>query len=410
MTAIDQPGLARFWTATAERLERNGLRPAGSIRLDGLDRAERHAMAGLLGRPIATDRVTVHLADLDRRLRASGIASGLVEATRQRCGPLVDRPGVRQARADASARVWSAGRDALDAAGLSTAPWVEAWFEDMRRSGALARVPTERAIRAIGDAVRCVGLFPSATAAAPCGRGELASLVTGDAHGLDDGTLLAALTLRAAALAAGCEYPLTPAARRDLWRQVGVLTDEVSTTVLTAGLRGGGESWLDDRTSAGWESHLTARDLRRIDVQTGRGGLVHLCENPRVLEAAIDGGMRAAIVCTMGNPTVVVTALVHHLSVGGAELRYHGDFDWPGIGIANALIGIHGCQPWRFEALDYLDALAKLAGLVPELPALGEASVQACWDESLGAQMAAAGRAVHEELVLSDLLADLGAA
>jgi uncharacterized protein (TIGR02679 family) len=232
--------------------------------------------------------------------------------------------------------------------------------------------------------------------------------VTGDAHGLDDGTLLAAVVLRAAAVATGAPYPATAAGRRELWRAVGVSSDEVSTTVLTAGLRGG--AWLDDRTDAGWESHLTARDLRRLDVRPPVTGIVHVCENPRVLEAAVDASVRAAIVCTMGNPAVVATTLLQQLRVAGGELRYHGDFDWPGIAIANALIGTHGCRPWRLHAPDYLAALALLAPLVPELPVLGPRVVTAGWDEQLSAEMAAAGRAVHEELVLDALLADLAAA
>ena len=73
-------------------------------------------------------------------------------------------------------------------------------------------------------------------------------------------------------------------------------------------------------------------------------GDVFVCENPRVLEAAVDAGRRRAVVCTQGQPAVVVTALLSSLGAAGAELRYHGDFDWPGITIANALIGSYGCR------------------------------------------------------------------
>jgi uncharacterized protein (TIGR02679 family) len=138
--------------------------------------------------------------------------------------------------------------------------------------------------------------------------------------------------------------------------------------------------------------------------------VVHVCENPRVLEAAVDAGCRRALVCTQGQPAVVVTTLLGQLSISGAELRYHGDFDWPGITIANLLIDQHRCRPWRFAATDYLDALASLAPIVGELPALGAGRVEASWDAALTVEMAAARRAVHEELVLDDLLADLSRA
>lgn len=406
MTSLDRPGLGRLWDHVAERLQRNGLRPGGTLRLDALDRDERHALAGLLGRPVARDRVTVDLADLDRRLRDGG-AAGLVAAADRLRGPLVDRPGRRRARAEAAARVWVVGRRVLDECGLGAAPWVQAWFDDLRRAGTLGRVQAERAERVLGTAVRCVGALPHLTGDPGCGRGELASLVTGDAHGLDDGSLLGAVVLRAAAAISGVAYPSSPAGRRALWRAVGVLTDEVSTTVLTAGLRSAGGCWLDERTEACWESHLTIRDLRRLDLSVPADGVVHVCENPRVLEAAIDAGSQRALVCTQGQPAVVVTALLKRLGSAGAELRYHGDFDWPGITIANLLVGSYRCRPWRFGAADYLDALARLAPVVGELPVLGAAQVGSCWDAQLTADMATAGRAVHEELVLDGLLADL---
>jgi uncharacterized protein (TIGR02679 family) len=404
--ALDRPSLARMWDLVAARLQRNGLRPAGTVRLDGLRRDERHAIAGLLGRPVAGARVSVDLAELDRRIRASGAAGGVIAVAERLRGPLVDRAGARRARADAAARVWAAGREALARAGLSSAPWVERWLDDVHRSGSLGRVDGDRAERVIVQVVRCVGALPRVAGGPLRGRSDLSSLATGDAHGLDDGHLVTALVLRAAAAVVGCGYPTTTAGRRALWREVGVITDEVSATALTMGLRSDG-TWLDGRTDAGWESHLTARDLRRIEVRPPLDGVVHVCENPRVLEAAIDAGVGAAIVCTMGQPAGVVTALLRSLVGDGAELRYHGDFDWPGIAIANAVFALGGCRPWRFAVDDYLDVLARLVPMVGDLPQLGDAPVTASWDIALTDEMKRARRAIHEELVLDELLSDL---
>lgn len=126
-----------------------------------------------------------------------------------------------------------------------------------------------------------------------------------------------------------------------------------------------------------------------------------------MLEAGLDARCRGSVVCTLGQPTVVVTSLLEALRATGAELCYHGDFDWPGITIANALIGSHGCRPWRLGAGDYLEALGHLARVVTELPRLGPGQVVASWDERLTPAMASAGRAIHEELLLDDLLVDL---
>jgi len=92
---------------------------------------------------------------------------------------------------------------------------------------------------------------------------------------------------------------------------------------------------------------------------------------------ALDAGCRAAAVCTQGQPSVVGTTLIARLRSAGVELHYHGDFDWPGITIANQLIAIHGCVPWRMSADDYLDGLARLAPVAGELPILGDTPVVA---------------------------------
>jgi uncharacterized protein (TIGR02679 family) len=292
-SGLDKPALRRLWDAVGDRLQRNGLRPSGAIILTGLDRDERHAIAGLIGRPVPKDRVSIDLALLDRRLRAAGTASGLVAAVDTLRGPLVDRAGVRAARRDARHAVWQSARAALGDADLSNSPWAESWLEDIRRAGALGRLQPDRASRTVVLAVACIAQLPIRRGDSPCARGELASRVAGDAHALDDSTVLAAVVLRAAAAMAGQAYPSTPAGRRELWRAAGVFTDEVSTTVLTVGLhsrRGG--TWLDDRTAAGWETHLTARDLRRVELRAPDGGEVFVCENPRVLEAAVERGSR----------------------------------------------------------------------------------------------------------------------
>ena len=72
------------------------------------------------------------------------------------------------------------------------------------------------------------------------------------------------------------------------------------------------------------------------------------------------------------------------------------------------LVGTHGCRPWRFGARDYATALARLAPMVGELPRSGSAPTRAVLGRRADrGDGAGAGRAVHEELVLDDLLADM---
>ena len=219
-----------------------------------------------------------------------------------------------------------------------------------------------------------------------------------------------ALVLRGLALAQGVSYPDRPALRRDMWRSCGVLCDEISTTVLSAGLRprhdGPAAEVLRTRTNHRWATHLTLRDLDVLEWERPEM-VVSVCENPRVLERAIDAGINAPIVCTQGNPTVVTYRLLDALAAAGAALRYHGDFDWPGLTIADRVIGPLHATPWRFRADDYRAAISVAASLAVELPELGDRAVTASWDASLANVMSEIGRAVHEELVIDLLVADL---
>ena len=410
MATFDDPGLDRLWDALARRLQRNGLAVKGSVTLSDLTRGERFALAGLIGRPVDGDRARLDLAVLDARIRATGSAAGLVAATTVRRGPLVDLPG---RRADVAARrsaVWTSVRHELAQHGMASEPWVEAWIESARP--VVARLPAQRATEAMGTAVRCLARLP--WSGERRGRTELAASVAGNSHALDDGTLISTLVLRAIAARLGSASPTSAADRRRLWHEAGVLGDEVSTTVLTLGLMPPGPSPVAEavrlRSDAGCEAHLTRRDLLRLDRWVPAGTPVWVCENPRVLEAVMDApaqGTRAVMVCTAGNPTFVVTSLLARLVEDGAALHYRGDFDWPGVAIANRVITEFGAVPWRMGHEDYEAALAGAGTGLADLPALEGRPVKAAWDAELTVSMERAGKSVHEEALLDLLVADL---
>ena len=389
-------------------MQRNGLRPAGYLVLDDLTREERYALSGLIGHPVTGERARVDMSSLDERLRETREGPGLVAAVEARRGPLLDRRAERAAALERRGALWAAARDELDRQGLSGQAWVEGWLDSIRPVvGRAARGRAETVVRA---AVRALGRLPWSSQPS-IGRTELASSIAGSSHALDDGTVLAALVLRGIACAARVSPPATAVERRLLWERAGVRSDEVSTTVLTLGLRPAGDSTVAAtvraRSDAGCESHLTLRDLRRLEKMVDPGTVVWICENPRVLEAAMDAGSRQAMVCTAGNPVVVVSVLLQRLADNGAVMRYRGDFDWPGVAIANRIVSDFGAQPWRMGAADYEAALAAAGESMIELPPLTGDSVAAAWDQDLAAAMVRAGWAVHEELMLKELLSDL---
>ncbi len=397
------------WLRQRARQALEAGRAPGSVTLRVPTPAQRAAVAGLLGRPPPRGgAVTVRLADVEAVLRHSGTAPDLASALALLDGPLVDRGAERVSAAAereapyAAAQAWLAS-----CPGGERPPWAEDWLSAVRRSGALARV-TDAGARSwlLLQSLSVAAELTSAPDPLPAARNELAARTCGDAHALDDGSLRSALVLRALALAAGAPRPDSAGTRRALWERFGVVADTVSSTCLVLGLRPRSSSPVAARLRAAADTgdpvHLTGWDLARGPLDVPPGLAVLVCENPRVLEAlAQRGAGERAAVCTAGMPNLVVLRVLASLRTAGVVLRYHGDFDWPGIAIANRLVATAGCEPWRMGAADYLAGVG-----VDGLPLEGPA-VRPSWDPALGEAMRRAGVAVHEEAVLAALLSSL---
>ena len=401
------PSLQSLWPVLRERLERNGHAVRGFVAVqlddDGADR-----LGGLLGRPVEAGTARLRLAELDAALRASAAGRGLVAVVAELTGaPLRNRPAERDAARTGRQQLWAQLDELLvkhDLAGgdLAGRDWVGPWTEWLRRSGLLARLPAATAAATLATTVQVLARVLD-DAHLPAGLAELATEVTGDAHGLDDGVPAAALVLRALAFALDTAPATAAAERRLLWQRVGVSTDEISGTVITWALRPpGGDRWpaiMRDRADLGLVTHLTVHELQRAGDLTRPGEIIHACENPQVLQRLAAAGVGRPVACLSGNPSAAGMALL-----GRTAVRYHGDFDWPGIAIARRVFE-RGAVPWRFGRGDYAEAVERL----PADSRLGlSGRVEATpWDEGLGAAMAAADVAVHEEAIVDLLLADL---
>jgi uncharacterized protein (TIGR02679 family) len=130
---------------------------------------------------------------------------------------------------------------------------------------------------------------------------------------------------------------------------------------------------------------------------------VYVCENPSIVALAADHLAAASqpLICTEGQPSTAVRLLLQELSRLGVRLYYHGDFDWPGIRIANQMVQQFNALPWRMAAADY-----RHATMHASLPLTGS-PVEALWDSDLCQAMMTTKLAVHEEQVVEILLRDL---
>jgi uncharacterized protein (TIGR02679 family) len=392
---IADPALRPTWSRVGSRLEHAGLVPEGTVRIPLASREERRAVGDLLGRTITGEAVKVDLAALDRRLRERSGVGGL-DAVLLRLGiDLQDRPAARAARTESQQRPLSVAAAAIDA------PWVPDWVVGLRRTGLLTNRENAESI------ARSAALVLSDLTGGERrsqSRVELGARLLGDAHALDRDRLLHQVVLRGLAAAAGVPVPTSGRSRETLWAQFGVDPDLLSRTCLVWGLRIDGGSPIAARLEvaarAGDPTHVTEWDLRRSPKFTPLPDTrVLVCENPRVIEGFAERGIGGwAVVCTSGEPNLVVDKVLRHLAQSSIELRYHGDFDWPGVAIANRAIERYGVVPWRMTVDDYTRA-ARSDGL-----RLGDPAVEPVWDSELGAAMRTRNRAVHEESVLSELL------
>ena len=367
--------------------------------LQGLSGVERQALEGLLGRPAkAAASMRLSRAELDTALARAGVAENLHAALELLDGPLEDL----KARRIALQREWR--RVVADAAD----PRLRAAVADPVGLAVLKRLAgsePRRAVTLLANAERVLAQLPA--------RGlplaHLAAGVLGDAHALDAGQPVATLVLRAFRRDMGESVPGDPGLSfRDQWAALGVSVNELAAPVLCLNVP------ADEGTPAGALAarakmlgepvHLSLRTLLRDPPSWHVAGLrVFVCENASIVAIAADrlGTRCAPLVCTDGMPGAAQQTLLRQLAACGAQLHYHGDFDWPGLQIGNFVMREFGALPWRYGSEDYDSAPAMGRALE------GDRTVVASWERELSGVMAKRGLAIHEEAVDTGLLADL---
>jgi uncharacterized protein (TIGR02679 family) len=394
----------RLLAAARRSLERTGGELTRTISLSHPTDAERKAIIGITGqyRDTRAARISVRLTDLDNAVReATGRC--LPDLLAELGGPLRNRPAEKDALAVA--------RDGLiraaEASSLHTScAWYRDWLAENLRDGSLTKLINQGEQARLGQAIRVLE-YLAGRAGAPILLPALAADVTGDTKALGPGTVLSTLVLRALAIKTATRRPGTAGERRDLWEANDVIVDDLASRVLVLNLTAEGHGlgeWLTGAARLGVPFYVTLHQLMTLPL-TIHGALVHVCENPAVLRRAAGelGAQAAPLLCTEGRPSAAFHQLAAAIKGGGGELRYHGDFDWPGLAIASSVMRRHGARPWRMSAADYTAGVrsdaeqVRLRGTPQPTP----------WDPELAEAMAAAQCAVYEESVAGGLLTDL---
>lgn len=367
----------------------------GVLRHASATPAEWEAWARLTGkRP--KGGLAVRLGELERLLAEAGHADRLLDAVEALEGPVVAEAAERAAR-----------RAAWDAVLTERDPSEVGWLEALRAGGLARRLAgTPDAAGRLLEQARVVrSLLPAQGLL----LAELAARATGDAHALDRGTALATIVLRGYSAADREETDEGGAtAWRAAWESLGVACDDLSAPVLVLNLPADPDCPLAGAMAAyvalGSPHRISLQQLARglARFSTGWAGRpVYVCENPAVVAAAADrlGTSCQPLICVEGQPKGAAHRLLSQLAAAGANLMYHGDFDWPGVTIGNLMVRRYGASPWRLGATDYLET--------PKGKPLEGAPVEALWDSRLMEVMMSMGCSGHEEAILERLLEDL---
>ena len=404
------PGLERIVERAARKREWRGPFGDAKIAIDPLTEQEADALDGLPwpGRRrtfISGDTPRIGLLRLEAALEAGGLHPDLLYA--QVLGrPVRDLPGEKRAR--------RASRDVFSEAVLADPrvrerPALQAWLDGACAAGQLG--PSDAyALDAALQVVECLTAMGSGDrlqgVQGPVDRAVLsAELFDGRPHALDGDTRLERLTRSLIAAWAGIDGAARP---RSVWDACGVDLDATSTVVLTLNLAPRGDEPLERalRAQSGRHVLLTLGQLRRGSARWPRAD-VFVCENPSVLRAAERalGERCPPLVCGSGWPTDAVRELLEQLRSAGATLRYHGDFDLPGIAIFRLLERDIGVLPWCFDVEGYHRALAACRDR--DLPRV---SVTRPSLDGLEHALQTSGREIPEELLLHELLGSLSRA
>lgn len=362
--------------------------PADSFTLGQLTPAERDALTGLLGRRRSNQQsLRLSHQQLDGALRSADLANDLCDALECLDGPIVDTRAARER----ARRAWA------DVFAEPTSAALKQTFADSHAQGLLKRLASQdmdTARRLIAQTETVLARLPASGIA----RARLAADTLGDAHALDPSRPVATLIRRVLDSAREHER------MRDLWAEQGVLVNELAKPATLLNLQTSGNGVADQLITAagaaGEPLHLSLRLLARDPPVWRAGQTIHICENPEVLAAAADalGARCAALISIDGQLSAAPRTLLDQLTAAGCNFYYHGDFDWPGITIANGIIARYGASPWRYSARHYAPDHG---------PRLTGEPVEAAWDTALAARMRSAGIAVHEESQLDGLIADL---
>lgn len=237
--------------------------------------------------------------------------------------------------------------------------------------------------------------------------------ITGNPHYFDRGTTAGQLLIHGICYLENTSFPENAHQWRGLLLSVGIVPDNVSSMVHAFGLR--------IKTTEGWHPAyevfcarkepcvITMENLREVTGVQAAGNRVYVVENEMVFSYLLDKGKgkNFTLLCTSGQLRAAALELIPFILDSGAEIRYSGDMDPDGLGIADRLWQKYGdrIQIWRMTPDDYVKSLSGES--VGETGMTKLENIRNPLLQKTAACIMEKRMAAYQENLLEDLLADI---
>lgn len=398
-------------------------RIGGKVRLPNPTPEEQEALSGLLGRDLSVgNAIVIELAQIDKILQESRFAVSLDQLLavyfrqKQRSNREIEQEKIDE---------WRSFFDEVrpNAIRSQTQDWLRR-IQDGTGQGyrgflALYQEDRNKATQTMVTCLKALDELP-VFAGTHTRRPVFAAKLTGDPHGFDRDKPLGRLLYSGMLFVLGITGDEASKGSKnraetvkEIFRKAGLEEDDLSSNVITAGLR----TSASDAKWGLFESAWTTKSpvilpLRFFEMSTDWLLLEHVyvVENPAVLSAVLDawnGPGCPPLICSSGQPSVAALRLLDELSAKGSKLYYSGDFDAKGLEMA---IGLHkrydnAFVPWLFDTSTYLSSVAGTELSNEQKKRIGLISVP--WDQHLSDAIIKRGYIVYQETLVDRILSEI---
>lgn len=351
------------WQRQLELLRKKALAgyADGQISLTDATAEECAAAEGLLGHRFTPPKLRYKISAFESALRVSIFAVEDMQQFWQRLDgeSLIPHAAQKQAHRDVVARFFE--REAAQPHGSAALAWLDTLAREKRAGFQILapHIETDKEARRWLHEVCCT-LDRLERSLRPEELALCSYAVTTDPHALDSDQSAGRLLLHALAHWKQQAFPQSGRDRAALYRQCGLLTDDLSSITVQRGLRllcpdGSEHPAYRLLRLQGSLCVLTASQLDKLKAQSPTGQ-VYILENQMVFSSLCRWeGIRHPMICTSGQLREASWRLLDLLAASGCSFWYAGDFDPEGLSIADRLWQEYGSRVhmWHMGVEEY---------------------------------------------------------